>query len=763
MKAVERILAQGNRRRRQQRDELRPLRGAHAALGEALDALVAGDDPRPALLRLADEIDGTRSEMAAVHAKLDRLAALRPGRRAAAEGDRPLMDGERQLAVFASQLVGFAFGLVFGPGRRLRLTYTSEGSATLLGISGARLVQDESLFATCFEGDGAFAAFLDGLARAQLRLEPFERELVLRPPGGAAKWAKITARPTRLSADTVLWEGLVLDIDASKSTEHAAAAAQDQLRDAINSINGGFALFDRHDRLILHNQRYIDLHPEESRPALVLGVTFEEILRHNVGLGLVPATGYASTEEFVADRLKRHRSPGDPIERALTDGRTILIDESRTSDGGVVHVISDITELTRQESELRRQSMLLQSTLDSIDPGMRVCDKDLRVVAFNRRFLELRGAPEALTQVGSRVEDLIRYNAERGEYGPGEIETLVAERIAAMRMPGSHLFERTLPDGTTLEVRSNPMPDGGIVTIYTDITDRRRAREALRQSEESLRERIQELETTRERLEAQRRELSQLAETLVLAKEEAETASRTKSEFLANMSHELRTPLNAIIGFSDVMRRGIFGPVSERYRSYAQDIHDSGTHLLEIITDILDLSKVEAGRLTLHEEEVDLASVVVTCERLVRERADKGSVRLAIDLASFARLPCLRADQIKLKQILLNLLSNAVKFTPSGGRVTIAGRIDPGGPLVIAIDDTGIGMTERQLRLALQPFRQVDSSLARRHEGTGLGLPLTKSLVELHQGELAIDSTFGKGTRIEVRFPSARTRPSKHT
>src|SRR6185437_1442101 len=147
------------------------------------------------------------------------------------------------------------------------------------------------------------------------------------------------------------------------------------------------------------------------------------------------------------------------------------------------------------------------------------------------------------------------------------------------------------------------------------------------------------------------RELSHLAETLVRAKEEAETASRTKSEFLANMSHELRTPLNAIIGFSDVMQRGIFGPLGERYRGYARDIHESGTHLLDVITDILDLSKIEAGRLTLLEEEVELTAIFASCERLVRERADKGGVKLAVDLKSFKVLPLLVADQIKIKQI----------------------------------------------------------------------------------------------------------------
>jgi len=518
-------------------------------------------------------------------------------------------------------------------------------------------------------------------------------------------------------------------------------------------------LIDRGGRLVLHDERWLDLYPGKLRAAVRLGASFEEMLRAALAIGAVSAEEGESAETDIRRRLAGHRSPAGPIERLLGDGRTILVSESRTSDGGTIHIVADTTELKRQEGELRRQSLLLQTTLDSIDQGMRVCDRELNLVAFNRRFLELREVPEGLSRPGTPLAAFLRYNAERGEYGPGDIEQQVAARLAIARAGRPYVEELARPNGVVLEMRTNPMPGGGFVTIYTDITERERARSSLRHSEERLLERVQELEATRERLEVQRRELSHLAETLVRAKEEAETASRTKSEFLANMSHELRTPLNAIIGFSDMMQRGIFGPLGERYRGYARDIYESGTHLLDVITDILDLSKIEAGRLTLLEEEIDLGAILASCERLVRERADKGGVRLVVDLKGFASLPLLLADQIKLKQILLNLLSNALKFTPRGGRVTVSGRLDAGQALVVEVEDTGIGMTDEQIGLALQPFRQVDSSLARRHEGTGLGLPLTKSLVELHQGELVIDSTFGSGTRASVKFPRRRTRP----
>ena len=311
--------------------------------------------------------------------------------------------------------------------------------------------------------------------------------------------------------------------------ERACLAGQDQYRDALNCIKEGFALFDRDDRLVLCNQHYLDFHPERHRSLLTVGTSFETIFRNCVEVGFIPTDEYDSVDEFIRQRLDSHRSPRGSIERRLADGRTILIDESRTSDGGTVHVVTDVTELKRQEQEIRRQSLLLQATLDNIDQGISVCDRDLNVVIFNRRYLELMEFPEATNGEGIPLETFIRRNAERGEYGPGDLETIVAARVAAARRFEPLLFERTRPNGVVLEIRSNPMPGGGFVRTFTDITERQRARDALRASEERLRERVHELELTRERSEAQRRELSQLADTLARAKEEAEAASRTKS------------------------------------------------------------------------------------------------------------------------------------------------------------------------------------------------------------------------------------------
>jgi PAS domain S-box-containing protein len=251
-----------------------------------------------------------------------------------------------------------------------------------------------------------------------------------------------------------------------------------------------------------------------------------------------------------------------------------------------------------------------------------------------------------------------------------------------------------------------------------------------------------------------------IEQELIKSKEAAEFASRSKTEFLANMSHELRTPLNAIIGFSEVIHTAMFGPLPERYVDYARDIHASGLHLLDLINDILNLSKIEAGRLDLHESLVSIEDVAKECHALLRVGAEKGAVdlRLQADVGNCR----LRADPRAVKQILLNFLSNAVKFTPAGGEVVTRLGIDGQGHLRVSVSDTGIGMSEADIKVALTPFGQVDSKIARKHQGTGLGLPLAKSLLDLHDGKLLIESEPNKGTTLIALFPAARVERAAH-
>jgi signal transduction histidine kinase len=378
--------------------------------------------------------------------------------------------------------------------------------------------------------------------------------------------------------------------------------------------------------------------------------------------------------------------------------------------------------LHRNEAKLAEQSALLQSTLEHMGEGLGVFDREHRLLAWNDRFISLLGLPAGVG-FGTRMHDILRLQARRGDFGPIiDVEREVRQQIELIRRGEADTTERTTSHGRILEIRRRRMPYGGVVMLFSDITERKRT----------------EQETIR-------------------ARNTAEIANRSKSEFLANMSHELRTPLNAIIGFSDIIQNQKFGAVGNaKYLEYVVDIHTSGIHLLDLINDVLDMSKIEAGRLELFEEEVAVGELVTACLTMVRERARERRIRITADPGAAAVM--LWADQRAMKQILLNLLSNAVKFSRDGGTVTITSGLDGEGGVMIQVADSGIGMTPEQIVRARQPFGQAHASTTNTYGGTGLGLPITQRLAELHGGELFIDSRAGEGTVVSIVLPPSRTR-----
>ncbi len=316
-------------------------------------------------------------------------------------------------------------------------------------------------------------------------------------------------------------------------------------------------------------------------------------------------------------------------------------------------------------------------------------------------------------------------------------------REEEFRRSGSSLWFLTVK----FPIRDAKGDVAAIGAIHTDITERKRAERQLVES--------------RNRLEAKSHEYELLSEHLMEDRDRSEAANRAKSEFLAMMSHELRTPLNAIIGFSEIIKTEALGPVGNtKYHEFAHDIHASGQHLLELINDILDLSKIESGKLKLYEEDIEVPEVIDSVLTLVKDSANKGEIELASDCAE--DLPMLRADRRKVKQILANILANGIKFTPAGGRVCLKTWCNTDSGHVFQITDSGIGISDEQIPRALAPFQQIDSRLGRQHEGTGLGLPLTKALVELHGGTFDLQSEIDRGTTVTVRFPANRILVPRH-
>src|SRR3954471_16182559 len=408
----------------------------------------------------------------------------------------------------------------------------------------------------------------------------------------------------------------------------------------------------------------------------------------------------------------------------------------------LIGIAVDITEQRRLAEESATAEMRLSDAIEAISEAFVVWDSDNRLVLCNSKFQSLHGLTDEAVAPGTPYEDISAAGSK-----PIVRMQLSSEGRA---VPGARTFEAQLEDGRWLQISERRTKDGGFVSVGTNITELKRHEERLIDSEKRLKATLVDLRSSQQALERQTEQLAYLAERYAEQKDRAEEANQAKSSFLANMSHELRTPLNAIIGFSEMMESGMFGPLGDaKYLEYCRDISESGRYLLDVINDILDMSKIEAGRTTLAFETFDLDPFLADIMRLVAARVDEKKLTVNSEVEPAIRL---RADRRTIKQIVINLLSNAVKFTPDGGRITVRARI-VGSNVNIAIEDTGIGIPKEALKNLGRPFEQVESQLTKTHRGSGLGLAIAKSLSELHGGAMRIRSSLGVGTIVMVRLP----------
>ena len=489
------------------------------------------------------------------------------------------------------------------------------------------------------------------------------------------------------------------------------------LSTVYQAIPIGICIYDAENKIVSWNEKYLE----------VMEIEASQIFR---GLSIIDhlVDDHAKYENVGDDPLafansvveRRYSITPSTVERLFKNGKIVEISRAILPDGGFVCTFTDVT-LEKSTQQLLKESENRYRKMVELSPDAILVHKDGIIIYANKAAISLLESKDLHTIVGDKVhkyfpvadQDILQAHFGSADHlQPGQI--VPTERSQVIGRIGNRI-------DVELEASALLYGDKPVMQIIArDISAQTKAQKLLK-----------------------------------IAKEEAESAAQLKGTFLANMSHELRTPLNAVIGFSEIIKNEFYGKVgSPKYIEYAADIHASGVHLLDLINEILDLSKIESGAQELFEERLDISQIVEECMRLTEPQRKKEEITVTSHLSSL--LPTVVADNKMIKQVILNLLSNAIKFTPNGGKVAITCIVERDGGLALSVEDTGIGIREDDIVKALTPFVQVDSELNRRYQGTGLGLPLSKNLMELHGGRLEVASIYGSGTTVTIHLPSRR-------
>ncbi len=505
-------------------------------------------------------------------------------------------------------------------------------------------------------------------------------------------------------------------VDDLDRAHTVAVMAERRLWDSINTIQDGFAVFDSGSKLIAANAAYLAVF--ENHP-IAPGMPYGDILQMATETGLID-TGDAAPADWIATMLARWDGhPIDPLTVQFRNGTWVRMVDQRARDGDMVSLALNITE-----------EMRIWAGIEAIPDGFVLFDREERLLTCNQRYRDTYPASAPAMVPGAKFEDILRFGLAHGQHtdAKGREAEWLSERMAQHRNPGGAV-EQQLADGRWISAQDHITPDGGRVGLRVDITHQKEQQAALE-----------------------------------AARSQAEAASRAKSAFLANMSHEIRTPMNGVVGMAELL---CDTTLSEEQRLFAETIRSSGEALLVIINDILDYSKIEAERLTLHPEPFDLERTIHEITMLLQPRAREKGLDLLIDFDMF--LPTrFVGDPGRLRQVLTNLVGNAVKFTERGHvLIRVVGiEVEPGSQqLHVTVEDTGIGIAAENLDHVFGEFNQVESQANRKFEGTGLGLAITQRLIERMGGAVWVDSEFGNGSCFGFRLslPVAEDAPVAHT
>jgi PAS domain S-box-containing protein len=523
------------------------------------------------------------------------------------------------------------------------------------------------------------------------------------------RFFKVSGKPT-FDADGRFtgYRGTGRDVTAEIEATRRAQLIQGRFVDAIESVPVSLMLHDADDRLVICNTITRTFFPGLDH-LLTPGTSFEDLVRAQGESGRLPSA-VGRVEAWLKERMEAHRNPKGTITRNHINGRWVQIVERRTSDGSIIGIRVDVTEIKTSEEQLARQSALLQATLDNISQGLSVYDADLRLVAFNQHYIHMLGLPPGFARPGLRFEDFVRWNSQRGEYGPGTPEEHVAGRVALVTKPEPHYIERKRPDGTVVEIRGNPMPSGGFVTTYTDVTQRKAFEDTLEANAKRLEEYAQELKKSNTELE----------------------------QFAYVASHDLQEPLRMVGSYCQMLQRRYKGKLDKDADEFIGFAVEGALRMQQMINDLLTYSRVGRngkGLVDIAVEDV-VKSAVANLQASIAESDAK---------VTWDPLPTLRGEKVQLLQLFQNLIGNAVKFRaddrPLEVRVSAQQEADSWH---FTVKDTGIGIEAQYLDRIFLIFQRLHDRT--KYKGTGIGLAVCKKVVEHHGGRIWVESEPGEGT-----------------